>query len=85
MVGATKSRARAVVFEFARPARDEHRTSRVERGLSITGMHSRMNTNSFSVVADRNINSSSVGHHFLQVKAEAHAISHTQWRRTGRA
>ena len=48
MVGATKSRARAVVFEFARPARDEHRTSRVERGLSITGMHSRMNTNSSS-------------------------------------
>ena len=82
MVGATKSRARAVVFEFARPARDEHRTSRVEHhGYALKNEHEL----EFSVAADRNMNSSSVGHHSLQVKAEAHAISHTQWRRTGRA
>ena len=48
MVGATKSRALAVVFEFARPARDEHHASRVVGGMSITGMHSRMNTKSSS-------------------------------------
>ena len=69
-----------MVFEFARPARDEHHASRVEHHeYKLKNEHELEH----SAAADRDMNSSSVGHHSLQVEAEAKATTHTRWRRAG--
>ena len=54
--GAAKSRARPVVFEFARPARDEHHAPRVEHHeYKLKNEHELEH----SAAADRDMNSSS--------------------------